>query len=885
MAIIQKQPESLRVGTGLETVFGFDWPYMADSDIIVTVAGVQVPTVLVSPAQVQVTPAPGAGVLIRIYRNTPAQYPAYSFDRGIPFLPKYVDANNSQLLHALQEGLLVFSKVENTSNEAKEIALAASASASAATAATQHAVRTPADEPGVQPLPYAAARAGKSLGFDSEGRPVVADLSSGSIGEFGLDLAGPAGATRVGFRLNILGAKVRTLASRLGDRISVMDFGAIGDGLYHPLSELYGTDLALAQFMYPSVAVTSLTQSIDWAAHQAAANTGRAVYAPTGTYVLTDSVVFKPAGSYYGDGHAPWTPGSAVLCRVGGGTEILMYGTGAKIWEIDHIGAGGGSYGSQVNPDASAPYGSFGRVDQYDLTDLTNGDAAGAQRATLRKVSAAFVIPVGGNVRLDSFRLVPYHRGQQGYLDMSDTTLGADWDMGILNLGCYSRITDLQVVGYWRIAALAKLATPVAAEVVQGESDHIQGCILQGFRSMLVRTLDQFAIVSTSDANRTVRIRWGASHRFTPSGKFRLAGTDRTYTGLTYVLDGGVPYLEFQGVSGPLGSYGSIFTIRATSSHFGTSGTTVFDCTMGGLTHHSRLNANSNLLTPRFTNASAAVEISGGPLRAIQFVNCSIVGGEDILVQLNFCSEIQFIGCYFEGQATFTKLNDFSNQNGRGGRIIATRGTANLDFIACTYHSPSVDRRPTLSPGSLSETRFTLSGTGLFVPNSWRDDAEMFGMVNSSGDMRSRNLAGNYEIEAGANLRLTQGPAGAVLIGPSSGSAPARFQSLTATLHVGVPIRMVVGNTAGTAAWHTFDAGRIYSQAGVELGGSTNPYAKSYVVIRYYSASVFDAAGGGSPEGVVTAAPGSTWRRTDPASGLRFFVKESGSGNTGWVAK
>ncbi|EPN8989676.1 phage head-binding domain-containing protein [Escherichia coli] len=49
-------------------------------------------------------------------------------------------------------------------------------------------------------------------------------------------------------------------------------FGAIGDGIAHPLSERYAT-LAAAQAVYPFV--TSLTQTIDWAACQAAENYAR----------------------------------------------------------------------------------------------------------------------------------------------------------------------------------------------------------------------------------------------------------------------------------------------------------------------------------------------------------------------------------------------------------------------------------------------------------------------------------------------------------------------------------------------------------------------------------------------------------------------------------
>lgn len=43
--------------------------------------------------------------------------------------------------------------------------------------------------------------------------------------------------------------------------------------------------------------------------------------------------------------------------------------------------------------------------------------------------------------------------------------------------------------------------------------------------------------------------------------------------------------------------------------------------------------------------------------------------------------------------------------------------------------------------------------------------------------------------------------------------------------------------------------------------------------------------GSGTPEGVVTADVGSTFHRTDGGAGTSFYVKESGTGNTGWVGK
>jgi hypothetical protein len=43
--------------------------------------------------------------------------------------------------------------------------------------------------------------------------------------------------------------------------------------------------------------------------------------------------------------------------------------------------------------------------------------------------------------------------------------------------------------------------------------------------------------------------------------------------------------------------------------------------------------------------------------------------------------------------------------------------------------------------------------------------------------------------------------------------------------------------------------------------------------------------GTGTPEGAVTAPVGSLFTRTDGGANTTLYVKESGTGNTGWVAK
>lgn len=57
------------------------------------------------------------------------------------------------------------------------------------------------------------------------------------------------------------------------------------------------------------------------------------------------------------------------------------------------------------------------------------------------------------------------------------------------------------------------------------------------------------------------------------------------------------------------------------------------------------------------------------------------------------------------------------------------------------------------------------------------------------------------------------------------------------------------------------------------------------VNLRVGTSSVRWTSDSGSPEGVVTASRGALYTRTDGGVGTTLYVKESGTGNTGWVAK
>lgn len=126
-----------------------------------------------------------------------------------------------------------------------------------------------------------------------------------SVGDASLRsmLASPAdgnGDALIGVKYPAVGGYPRTQHDKNLETVSIKDFGAIGDGVNHPLSERYLT-LTSAQSVYPFV--TSLSQSIDWAATQAAFNASDAITAPAGKYYISGNVTKKSSPIWFkGDG-------------------------------------------------------------------------------------------------------------------------------------------------------------------------------------------------------------------------------------------------------------------------------------------------------------------------------------------------------------------------------------------------------------------------------------------------------------------------------------------------------------------------------------------------------------------------------------------------------
>ena len=96
------------------------------------------------------------------------------------------------------------------------------------------------------------------------------------------------------------------------------------------------------------------------------------------------------------------------------------------------------------------------------------------------------------------------------------------------------------------------------------------------------------------------------------------------------------------------------------------------------------------------------------------------------------------------------------------------------------------------------------------------------------------------------------------------------------SVYIGVDSRALANNqTNQIVIGHTAIGG----------GSNTATIGNSSVTVLYLAGSVGWFQGNGTPEAAVAAPVGSFYSRKDGGAGTSFYVKESGSGNTGWIGK
>lgn len=139
-----------------------------------------------------------------------------------------------------------------------------------------------------------------------------------------------------------------------------------------------------------------------------------------------------------------------------------------------------------------------------------------------------------------------------------------------------------------------------------------------------------------------------------------------------------------------------------------------------------------------------------------------------------------------------------------------------------------------------------------------------------------------------------------VASGSGSWAAERRVVTLGCRRATGIPVHGVGIETVDNNQMATVSNGTLRSilngsghtvpasgqNENLDYGESGNIYRRGYFKTVFIGTDeIIDASGSGSPEGTYAAPVGSTYRRTDGGAGTSFYVKESGTGNTGWVAK
>ncbi|HBE2772800.1 phage tailspike protein [Escherichia coli] len=606
------------------------------------------------------------------------------------------------------------------------------------------------------------------------------------------------GDALIGVRQPFTGAVTITQHENNALFLNVKQFGAIGDGKYHPLSERFSS-ISEAKSLYPFV--DSLSQSIDWAAWQAALNTGKVIYGTDNAYVITDTLTPVSGGGIIGLGVGKWVSGYTATFApdITTGTTFLMYGVGNKKYTVDCVSNMDVSGGVVSNPSSEDPYTTTAPASSYDLLDFTNGDANGATRATLKPFSAAILMPETGCVRLENFRIVPYFNGLDGYKDIANTGLGDEWDVGIWSRASFgNEYRNLQVVGYWRKTALLKTNIPVSGTLAaQGEDENYYHCRFQGFKGVSIRAHDVFRITAVTSS--TIEIPWSASHTFETSGVLRSGGRNFTYSGLSVSGD----KLVFTGVSNASeATVGS--TIRRNDiDNFGMAGTQFFDCYITSLYHHTHLLATSQYLSQPFSRPSECMEVSGEPVRGVQVHAGTIQGWDDVLIHLHDCGNMNFYSTYFESQQAYVTING-GNAIGYGARMIASRqstsslpyaagNTRVLRMVGCSEGN-GVDWGPVFN--NYTGGRYN-SGDGVFNPRDAFIDHKSL-PEQSGGESRLVSQKGNARVVCGVGKT--------VLLGPTSGDC--NLQSNTGSLNIRSGIRVRIGHADGTD-WWLADANKI----------------------------------------------------------------------------
>lgn len=549
---------------------------------------------------------------------------------------------------------------------------------------------------------------------------------------------------------------------------------------------------------------------------------------------------------------------------------------------------------------------------RMDLLDLTNADASGATRATLKSINAAVRL-TGDKKTAPKMSNVRIALACDGVTSGGGTSLAgyeidnaipdtADYDVGLLVESPWQgRIDNVQVYGYWKLRGMIVTSmeddNPLHgyAEVNTFKDIFVQG-------GTAIRSGDICPVLSKTASSITIE--WWSGHRFETSGSIRVGDSfadyeTLSYTGLTYTA-GSPNTLEFTGISDTSSvtskaDNSTSFDAIVTTGGAGTAGTKfVGSCYFCATDHTSKVPEPGLSLPYR-----AAMEVSGCANRYVTFIGATFNTISPVAMALGFAEDIGFIRSYSEvfswrtttSTSTYEKGGVWISGDVRADNKVGQNFRHDVLEIEETAHI-GVNRSPYLRCDTSVSSTFYFNdwntedlfnirshrkelgndGTLDLLIDGLRDQDVRLGTKQTDGSFQEHIKAFNSGA-TGLGQQDTPGSSGtlrsAMLVGGESVSYGAQIRrDLTIETEGTDDALMFDRNASGTVT----EVGKIrISSLGLN--------------IHMNSSDVTISVGSGTPEGTVTAAVGSLRLRTDGGAGTSLYVKESGTGNTGWVAK
>jgi hypothetical protein len=201
----------------------------------------------------------------------------------------------------------------------------------------------------------------------------------------------------------------------------------------------------------------------------------------------------------------------------------------------------------------------------------------------------------------------------------------------------------------------------------------------------------------------------------------------------------------------------------------------------------------------------------------------------------------------------------------------------------------------TSTASSTSSTIFDIRQDGATLLSMTRSAGSVFKITSPGsqyGSIRIREGNGNgvtIGYNGSSNGGVFMGPGGSLGWNGGDGNGALDLQLFREAAHV---LAQRTGTTAQKFLLFETDSGANDEYLELSAASGTNsikPVATgtgtASKVDYYVTSSVMLTSGTGTPEGAVTAPVGSLYLRTDGGSATTLYVKESGTGNTGWIGK